>query len=137
MDSIKRQEYELIKEENYWKKEKTLIKRKNKLMKEKASLTQNNKLSTSKKLIWFLFINCVIIELVTIIATFKSYTLASEIGANPDLSPLLALIGAVVGEVIGYSIYSLKSLKENLKGGITYDIAMNNKSIDNNQDLME
>ena len=37
-----------------------------------------------------------------------------------DFTPLVALIGAVVGEVLGYAIYSLKAAKENTLNGITY-----------------
>jgi len=42
----------------------------------------------------------------------------------PDFSPLVTLIGAVVSEVIGFAIYSIKATKENTKGGIVYDTAM-------------
>ena len=42
----------------------------------------------------------------------------------PDFSPLVALIGAVIGEVIGFAVYSLKSAKENTKNGIVYEQAM-------------
>ena len=44
--------------------------------------------------------------------------------ANPDFTPLVALIGAVVSEVVGYAVYALKSAKENTVGGITYESAM-------------
>jgi hypothetical protein len=42
----------------------------------------------------------------------------------PDFSPLITLIGAVVSEVIGFAIYSIKAAKENTKGGIVYESAM-------------
>ncbi|MBP3801389.1 MAG: hypothetical protein J6I85_05160 [Clostridia bacterium] len=42
----------------------------------------------------------------------------------PDFSPLITLIGAVVGEVIGFAIYSIKAAKENTKNGITYELAL-------------
>ena len=45
---------------------------------------------------------------------------------NPIFSPLVALISAVVGEVIAFAIYALKSAKENTKGGIVYETAINN-----------
>lgn len=82
------------------------------------------KLSTSKILIAFLFINCTAIEIFTMFTTLKSFDLAKSTGLPVDFSPLLALIGAVVGEVIAYAIYSLKAAKENSKGGIVYDTAM-------------
>lgn len=43
-----------------------------------------------------------------------------------DFSPLVTLIGAVVSEVFGYAIYSLKAAKENTAGGLVYDMAMQN-----------
>ena len=45
---------------------------------------------------------------------------------SPDLTPLITLIGAVVSEVIGFAIYSIKAAKENTSGGIVYDLAMQN-----------
>lgn len=41
-----------------------------------------------------------------------------------DFSALQSLITAVVAEVIGFAIYSLKSLKENTEGGIVYQTAI-------------
>lgn len=87
-------------------------------------MQKHKKTSTSKKLIWFLFGNCAVLELVVILVTFQSLNLASQIGIMPDFTPLITLIGVVVSEVIGYAIYSLKSTKENSAGGITYDMAM-------------
>ena len=82
------------------------------------------KISTSKLLILFLFINCTIIELFTGFVTLKSLDLTTLTMANPDFTPLVALIGAVVSEVVGYAVYALKSAKENTAGGITYEAAM-------------
>ena len=42
-----------------------------------------------------------------------------------DFSPIVTLIGAVVGEVIGFAIYAAKSTKENTEGGIIYQNMMN------------
>lgn len=50
-----------------------------------------------------------------------------------DFSPLTALIGAIVTEVIGYAVYSIKSMKENTKGGITYETAMLNGGQEQNE----
>lgn len=86
-----------------------------------------NKISTTKLLIAFLFLNCTIIEIFTCWITVQSIKLAFYNNTIPDFSPLLTLIGSVVTEVIGFSIYSLKSLKENQTGGIIYDLAMKEK----------
>ena len=45
-------------------------------------------------------------------------------GFGIDFTPLTMLISAVVAEVIGFSVYSLKSMKENTKGGIVFQKAM-------------
>ena len=54
-----------------------------------------------------------------------SYSLIT--GNAIDFSPLVTLIGSVIGEVIGFAIYSLKSAKENSEGGIIYDSVFRNK----------
>lgn len=82
------------------------------------------KLSTSKLLILFLFINCTAIELFTGWVIIQEIALAAHTGMMLDLSPLVTLIGAVVGEVIGYGVYSAKAVKENMAGGISYELAM-------------
>lgn len=84
------------------------------------------KVSTSKLLILFLFVNCTIIEIFTGWSTVAMLSIAATTGIL-DFSPLVTLIGAVVGEVIGYGIYSAKAAKENSAGGITYDLAMLDK----------
>ena len=92
------------------------------------------KMSTSKLLILFLFINCTLIEIFTGWSTVAMLSIAATTGIL-DFSPLVTLIGAVVGEVIGYGIYSAKAAKENTAGGLTYDLAMlnaENEGEDNN-----
>jgi len=37
-----------------------------------------------------------------------------------DFTPIVTLIGAVVGEIIGFAIYAAKAAKENTVGGIVY-----------------
>ena len=123
---------ELEKKEAIWKEEKNLIERENKIKQEKKELKNNKKkLTTSKLLILFLFINCTLIELFTGWVTIKSIYLAAVTGVSPDFTPLVTLIGAVVGEVIGYGVYSVKSMKENLKGGIVYDSCLRTEDSEN------
>ena len=81
---------------------------------------QKRKLTTTKFLMFFLFISCSVVELFTIYITIKIINIGFEI----DLTPLTMLITAVVAEVIGFAIYSLKSSKENTKGGIIYETAL-------------
>lgn len=109
--------------EKNWEEEKDLIIRSNKVKEEKKKL-KSKKVSTTKLLVVFLFVNCTLIELFTGYVTIKSFDLALINGGSPELTPLVTLIGAVVSEVIGFAVYSLKSMKENTVGGIVYDSAM-------------
>lgn len=117
---------QIEKEERKWANEKPLLERQRKIQEEKREYYKPKflKPSTSKMLIGFLFINCTIIEIFTGWATIQMLSVAMATGLSIDFSPLVALVGAVVSEVFGYAIYSLKATKENSIGGITYDLAM-------------
>lgn len=121
-----KEEREITIKEHRWQREKEVLERKYKLKQEKKEFKKRflPKISTSKLLIFFLFLNCTIIELFTGFVTLKSLDLTTLTMANPDFTPLVALIGAVVSEVVGYAVYALKSAKENTAGGITYETAM-------------
>ena len=121
-----KEERDITIKEHRWQREKEVLERKYKLKQEKRDFKKQflPKISTSKLLILFLFINCTIIELFTGFVTLKSLNLTTLTMANPDFTPLVALIGAVVSEVVGYAVYALKSAKENTAGGITYEAAM-------------
>lgn len=121
-----KEERDITVKEHRWQREKEVLERKYKLKQEKREFKKQflPKISTSKLLILFLFINCTIIELFTGFVTLKSLDLTTLTMANPDFTPLVALIGAVVSEVVGYAVYALKSAKENTAGGITYEAAM-------------
>ena len=117
-------------EEKKWEIEKGYLERAYRLKTEKKAMRRKllGKISTSKLLISFLFANCTIIEIFTGWTTIKSFELAHELMISPDLTPLVALIGAVVGEVIGYAVYSVKATKENTVGCIVYDQAMHSNN---------
>ena len=121
-----KEERDITIKEHRWQREKEVLERKYKLKQEKREFKKQflPKISTSKLLIFFLFINCTIIELFTGFVTLKSLDLTTLTMTNPDFTPLVALIGAVVSEVVGYAVYALKSAKENTAGGITYETAM-------------
>lgn len=121
--------------EKQWKEESNYILRKQKYQNKKDTLQQQTKkkIPTSKLLILFLFITCTAIMLFTGWATVQMLNIALIAGTAIDFSPLVTLIGAVLGEVIGYAIYALKSSKENTAGGIVYDSAMKQ----NNQDTVD
>jgi hypothetical protein len=113
-------EEKVTKEEELWEKEKALIERENKLKQEKKQAKGGRRIPTTKLLIAFLFLNCTIIELFTGWITLKSLDIALITETTPDFSPLISLIGSVVGEVIGFAVYAIKSAKENTESGIVY-----------------
>lgn len=128
---------EVKREEKRWAQEKILLERQATIDNERAELRKKKyRISTSKLLILFLFVNCTIIELFTGAVIIKMLSIALITGAAIDFSPLVALIGAVVSEVIGYAVYSLKSTKENTAGGIVYETAIQqqNEPFSNNND---
>lgn len=117
-----------------WKQQKQLLIRKQDLEEDikqtknrkKPPKAQRKNLTTSKFLMLFLFISCSAIEIFTMYAIIKGMNM----GFGIDFTPLTMLITAVVAEVIGFSVYSLKSMKENTKGGIVYQTAMFNQEND-------
>lgn len=116
---------DILKEEEEWEQDKIYLEKQKKIKADKRSFFKRlPKLSTSKLLILFLFLNCSLIELFTGWVTIQSINLVQITMMAPDFSPLITLIGAVVGEVIGFAIYSIKATKENTKDGIVYDTAM-------------
>lgn len=127
--TLKEKERYVLSQEKIWNKEKEILEREYKIKAERKSLKEKfkekkDKIANSKLLVWFLFINCTIIELFTIWVICRELRLAAEGILSPDLSPLMALITTVVAEVIGFGIYALKSTKENTEGGIIFETAM-------------
>lgn len=121
---------EALAQKEAWEQEKKAIKIQQQIHKERRKLLNPfAKISFSKWLIFFLFLNCTGLEIFTAWVTVQTIQLAFATGAIIDFSPLVTLIGLVVGEVIGYGIYSLKSVKENTKGGIIYDSNIQNNSM--------
>lgn len=108
-----------------WQIEKENLEKQSKIRHEYQVLTEStpSKLSMSKKALIFLFINCTMIEIFTGWVTIRNFDLAFAMGIMPDYTPLVALIGAIVGEVIGLASYYVKSTKENTRGGITFESA--------------
>lgn len=112
-------------EESVWAEQKALILRRKQIRREKWELRLPFlKASTTKLLMWFLFANCTALELFAGYVTLQGVRNATVMGVAPDLSPLNALISPVVGEVIGFALYAIKSMRENTKGGIVYETAV-------------
>jgi hypothetical protein len=130
-------EKEITKEEEKWSQEKEILERKYKLKQDKAEFHKSfkKKPSTSKLLVAFLFLNCVIVEIFTGWVTIQSIRLAEINEIMPDFTPLVTLIGAVIGEVIGFAVYALKAAKENSAGGLIYETTMSElKSFEDDTD---
>ena len=108
----------------------------NKIAKEKKELKLEKRRikfpSQSKLFLIFLFINFTVLEIFTGQVTVQSLIIANLTGLMPDFTPLITLIGAVIGETLSYGIYSLKAKAENTEGGVIHDIAIHN--ITNNID---
>lgn len=113
--------------EKIWAERKSLIERQNAIDAEQKELTEAHKKikfpSWSKLLLIILFINFTILEIFVGWVTIHSFAVASIIGVMPDFTPLITLLGAVIGETVSYGIYSAKSKAENTEGGIVYEQA--------------
>ena len=117
-----------------WEIEKSLLQEKEKIKLEKAVISkkeEKTKLAFGKLLLIFLFINFTLLELFTCGITLYSFSLAFAIGLAPDFTPLITLLGSVIGETLSFGIYCAKSKAENTKGGIIYETAL--KKIENEE----
>ena len=102
---------------------------------ERATITckeEKSKLAFGKWLMIFLFINFTLLELFTCAITVYSFSLAFAIGMMPDFTPLITLLGSVIGETLSFGIYCAKSKAENTKGGIVYETTL--KKLDNDDE---
>lgn len=136
---LKRKSKKVFQKQKQWNLEKQILIAQQDLKEDKKAVKQRGKeekraLSTTKKLMVFLFMNCTIIEIYTLVITTKSINMGYF-----DFSALNILISAVVGQVIAFAVYALKSLKENTKGGIVYQSAMHQywQQIDSKQNNQE
>lgn len=124
--------------EKLWQAEKPYIERQNAIDAErKEMITERHKIkfpSWSKLLLIFLFLNFTILEIFIGWVTIHSFALAFAIGMMPDFTPLITLIGTVVGETVSYGIYSAKSKAENTEGGIVYETAKWEMKQEQNED---
>ncbi len=106
-----------------WEQDKQLFIAKENIKNEKREIKkESKKITTTKLLIFFLFGSCTVIQIFTLYIILKSINL----GLSTDLGPLQMLITAIVVEVVSFAIYSIKSLKQNVKNGIIYQTAMLN-----------
>ena len=117
----------VARKEKRWEIEKPLLEKKQKIKQEKAIINckeEKNKMAFGKLLMIFLFINFALLEIFTCGITIYSFSLAFAIGIMPDFTPLITLLGSVIGETLSFGIYCVKSKAENTKGGIVYETAL-------------
>ena len=98
-----------------WKLEKQVLKKKQQIKKERAELVrEEKKVTTTKKLVAYLFFCATAIQLFTgYLMVTQLKLLKQGMVMTLDTSPLISLIGAVVGEVMVFAVYAIKSFKEN------------------------
>lgn len=117
-------------QEKIWLQLKPIKLRENKIEQEKKEIINERrkiKLPTwSKILLIFLFINFTALEFFVGWITIQSFNLAYATGTLPDFTPLVTLIGAVIGQTLTYWTYCNKSKAENTEGGIVFQSMMNN-----------
>lgn len=114
-------------ERRRWEREKIVLQSQQQIEEERYKLKKRSwdvKLPFSKLLMIFLFINFTILEIFTGWVTISSFTLAYAIGVMPDFTPLITLLGAIIGETLSFGIYSAKAKAENTKGGVVFESAM-------------
>ena len=87
-------------------------------------MKKEKKFSMTKIFMFFLFINCTVIEIFTGWVTVRNLYLAEVHNIAIDFTPLVTLIGIVLGEVFGFAVYAAKSAKENSCGGLKYESVM-------------
>ena len=121
-----------------WEAQKPLIEIQNQIDEEKEELIKQRIQikfpSWSKIFAAFLFINFTALEIFIGWVTIKSFSIALTNGITPDFTPLITLIGAVIGQTLSYGIYSFKSKAENTQGGIVYEATMAGIQPDTNTD---
>lgn len=104
-----------------WQQERELLIAEQQMKKERKEIRSRSKTTTSKLLTFFLFGSCTAIEIFTLVIIVKGMNM----GYGITTGPLEMLISSLFTEVAGFAVYSLKAAKENTKGGIIYEAAMN------------
>lgn len=110
--------------ESYWEEEKPLFEREITLTEDIRKTRDKKKLSTTKLIVAFIFLNCTIVEIYSMIVMYQLR----------DISSLYALITAVIGETISFAVYSAKATKENTVGGMTYEMAMRDAGVSDDEE---
>lgn len=118
----------ITKQQEKWKIERLNIQRRNDMKNDFDAIQNKNpfRITTGKLAMWFLFILCVCVIIFTGWITLQQFTLAYAIGIMPSFTPLVTMIGAIIGATIDVAAYFAKSAKENTQGGIIFEAAAAN-----------
>ena len=108
-----------------WQIQRLTLKRRNDIKNDYNKIQNKNpfRITTGKLAMWILLILCLVVIIFTGYVTIKEFSLAYALGLMPDFTPLVTMIGAILGAAIDVAAYFAKSAKENTKGGITYEAA--------------
>lgn len=112
-------------QEENWQIQRLNLKKQNDIKNDYNKIQNKNpfKITTGKLAMWILLSLCLIVIIFTSFITIKEFSLAYTLGVMPDFTPLVTMIGAILGAAIDVAAYFAKSAKENTKGGITYEAA--------------
>lgn len=113
------------KQEENWQIQRINLKRHNDIKNDYNKIQNKNpfRITTGKLAMWTLLILCLMVIIFTGYVTIKEFSLAYALGLMPDFTPLVTMIGAILGAAIDVASYFAKSAKENTKGGITFQAA--------------
>ena len=121
----KKRSKKIKQQQENWQIERINLKRENSIKNDYNKIQNKNpfKITTGKLAMWILLFLCLIVIVFTGWVTIKEFSLAYALGVMPDFTPLVTMIGAILGAAIDVAAYFAKSAKENTKGGITYQAA--------------
>ena len=121
----KKRSRKIKQQQENWQIERINLKRENNIKNDYNKIQNKNpfKITTGKLAMWILLFLCLIVIVFTGWVTIKEFSLAYALGVMPDFTPLVTMIGAILGAAIDVAAYFAKSAKENTKGGITYQAA--------------
>ena len=113
------------KQEENWQIQRLNLKRINDIKNDYNKIKNKNpfRITTGKLAMWALLILCLAVIIFTGFVTMKEFSLAYALGLMPDFTPLVTMVGAIIGAAVDVAAYFAKSAKENTKGGITYEAA--------------
>ena len=118
----KKRSEKIKQQQQKWKIEKKNLQRQNVIKKQYKTVSQKNpfKITTGKLALWIMLIICIGVIIFTGYITVQQFALAKQLLITPDYTPLVAMVGGILGAVFDVLGYYAKSAKENTEGGVTY-----------------